>query len=129
MTNAQLAPVPTSAAEARQLVDRTLREWGCDDLLESARLIVTELVSNAVRHSHSPDAINLTIELHRGVVRISLEDVGSDGLIEVVRTDVTSERGRGLRLVEGLSDSWGVDRRDHHKTVWAELHVDVRPSA
>lgn len=123
MTSAQLAPVPTSAAEARQLVDLTLRDWGCEDLVDSARLIVTELFSNAVRHSGANDAIDLTIELHLGVVRISLGDVGRDGPVEVVTPDPTSERGRGLRLVEGLSDDWGVERCGHHKTVWAELRV------
>ena len=123
MTSAQLAPVPTSAAEARQFVERTLRTWDCYDLIESARLIVTELVSNAIQHIPAHDQMRLTLELRSDVVRISVEDVGSDGVVECVATDVLSERGRGLRLVEGLSECWGVERREHHKIVWAELRV------
>ena len=93
-------------------------------MIDSARLIVTELVSNAVRHADTSDAIDLSIEVHSGVLRISLGDDGADALIEVASADVTSECGRGLRLVEGLSDDWGVERGDqHHKTVWAELRV------
>ncbi len=123
MTAAQLAPVPASAAEARHFVDVTLRDWRCDKIVDDARLIVTELVSNVVRHGETTEPMILTIELHRGVLRISLEDGGADGNIEVVSTDLTSESGRGLRLVEGLSDVWGVDRHDDHKVVWAEFHV------
>ena len=122
----RLAAVPESAATARTFVERTLRSWGCRDMIDDARVVVTELVSNVVRHAGTDLALIVDLDPVRDRVRIDVVD-HADG--EVVLRGSTSADlgGRGLRLVDELSDGWGVERQQHGKCVWAEWRVDVPP--
>lgn len=128
-----LAPLPTAPACARAFASSTLSSWGLDDLTESADLILSELVTNAVRASY-PHYRDTRIE----VIRVCLLGDGTRVVIEVwdeaagfpVVRDAGEfdEAGRGLRLVDAIADKWGwvPAARRTGKCVWAELST---PSA
>lgn len=113
-----LDPVPGSAAAARRLVADTLGRWGCDTLVETARLLVSELVTNAVLHARTP--MTVVVGLRRGGVRVEVHD-GSAGPPVLREYGDEAMTGRGLSLVAELSDRWGVDRERDGKSVWFEL--------
>ena len=119
-----MAPAPESAAAARVFVGRTLREWGCpglinDGLIDDVCVVVTELVSNVIRHARTDNDIRVDLELDRATIRVGVADEAG-GRVVMRTADARAERGRGLRLVDALSARWGVDELDDHKLVWAE---------
>ncbi len=109
---------------ARALIDRTLPSWGCDALVEDARLVVTELVTNAIRHAGT--TIEVWLELRQGSMHIAVTDHAS-GTVGVRSSEPSSDEqeGRGLRIVAAVSDRWGVTQTEHGegKVVWAELEL------
>jgi anti-sigma regulatory factor (Ser/Thr protein kinase) len=114
-----LRPVPASAALARLFVERTLGEWGCDSFLDASRLLVSELVTNAVLHARTD--FELVIRVVPQGVRIEVSDESPSAPV-VRRYEDEAMTGRGLALVEDLAARWGVDERPHGgKTVWFEL--------
>lgn len=114
-----LDPVPGSAALARQFVGETLAGWGCDDFVEAGRLLVSELVTNAILHART--SITVVVRLHRTGVRVDVHDSSPSA---PVARDYGEEAmtGRGLALVNDLAARWGVDRDGSGKSVWFELH-------
>ena len=119
----RLAPVPESAAEARAFVEGTLRTWGCCDMIDDARVVVTELVSNVVRHAHTD--VWVDVDLVQDKIRLDVVD-HADGDVAMRSIDPNADLGgRGLRLVDQLSQRWGVDRQPGGKRVWAEWEVGV----
>jgi DNA-binding NarL/FixJ family response regulator len=107
-----------SPPTARRFVDATLRDWGCDPIVDDALLVVSELVTNAVTHAAS-DA-RLELRLAPGVLRIEVSDNGT-GAPEPQSIDVTRPSGRGLLLVSAMAVAWGIDPIPDGKVVWAEL--------
>lgn len=104
---------PDAARVARTMVGRLLTEHECDDqLVEDGRLVAHELVMNGVRHG-APDArteIAVSCRLLDAHVVISVLDHGSSGTVAVRPASTNSIDGRGLAIVEALSESWTVDR-------------------
>jgi len=92
-----------------------------DDLLETSRLVVTELVTNSLRHaSLTPDQrIELSVSLRRDCLRIEVTDDGPGFLPRTPELGPEQRSGWGLWLVDQLSDRWEVDRP--HSTIWCEL--------
>ena len=90
------------------------------DLLTIAQLLLTELVTNAVRHSDHP----VLVRLHPGpgLLRVDVEDTSERMPVLRQPEDAVAE-GRGLRLVDGLADDWGVRLVDRGKVVWFELRT------
>lgn len=85
---------------------------------ETATLLASELVTNAVVHAQSPTVVKV---VESGAsVRIEVDDRGS-GVPVVAPADPTSEGGRGLALVRDLSTAWGVIHQETGKTVWFTL--------
>jgi anti-sigma regulatory factor (Ser/Thr protein kinase) len=120
--SALLAADPVSAAAARALVETTLPMWGCDELVDDVRLVITELVSNGVLHARTP--LEVCIEIRDDALRVAVHDSAAGTV--AVRDDADPTRietGRGLKLVETLSDAWGVDPSDEAKVVWAEWRL------
>lgn len=121
----RLAPQPTSPGVARRVVDETFGGWGCEDLGEDARIVVTELVSNAVRHAGTE--LELSLELRPTELRIAVTDSASGEVAANRFIAPDSTGGRGLHMVETLADEWGVDYRvageQTSKTVWAAWHL------
>ncbi len=105
-----------STPAARAFLMRLLNGWGLDeDVIDDASLLTTELLSNAVRHGAG--AVKLRIQVREGVVEVRVHDDGDD-LPEVNHADPTSTGGRGLWIVECVSDDWGSDLEDPGKSVW-----------
>jgi anti-sigma regulatory factor (Ser/Thr protein kinase) len=112
---------PASATTARTEVTRRLAARVTSGALEDVRLLLTELITNALRHAGMTpgDEIGVKAELLDGTVRIEVTDPGRDGEVEV-RSPGARGGGYGLLLVDRLTNQWGVDHR-HGTTVWAEL--------
>ncbi|MEX3102981.1 ATP-binding protein [Streptomyces sp. V2] len=117
---------PESAAAARRLTRFVvLRRWGLTPkLAEDSVLLVSELVGNAVRHTGAR-VFGLRMRRRRGWIRIEVRDPsrGLPCLMPVHELDVS---GRGLFLVDKLSDRWGVDLLPRGKTTWFEMRVGER---
>ncbi|HEX8004233.1 MAG TPA: ATP-binding protein [Mycobacteriales bacterium] len=117
-----LRPVPASAAQARQFVEDVLGGWGCDTLVDATRLLVSELVTNAVLHARTD--VELAVRLVARGVRVEVSD-GSPAAPVVRHYEDEAMTGRGLALVEQLAGDWGVDDRPAGKTVWFEMHEQL----
>jgi len=120
-----LLPEPQSASSARDVLRRSFREWHVDSQthLETALLVVTELVTNAVRHGQSRVTLALTLDDDRLLLEVA--DDGS-GVPQVRHPGWQAVGGRGLLLVEALATRWGVRRSGRGKVVWAELPAPSR---
>lgn len=121
-TWSSLPASPSAAREARALVARQCAGWAKtrDDpeILDTALLLTSELVTNAVIHGRSH--VRLGITLRPDWLRI---DVGDDNSRHPTPqpADPDALDGRGLQIVERLSSKWGVDDNRFGKTVWFEL--------
>jgi serine/threonine-protein kinase RsbW len=114
---------PRCVGRARVLLRESLDEWGLGALAETAELVLSELLTNAVRHTGASPGRE--IETHwfplDGGVRIEVHDAG-DGRPVLGAPAPDEQGGRGLLLVEALAARWGVTgRRGPGKAVWAEL--------
>jgi hypothetical protein len=119
----ELAAHPGSPAQARRLTRGRLTGWSvCEDTCDSAALVVSELVTNAIVHTAST---RIVCELHDGddLVRIAVRDEGcAPGQPHAAgRTRPEEEHGRGLLLVDALCDAWGAHEHGPGLLVWAEL--------
>jgi anti-sigma regulatory factor (Ser/Thr protein kinase) len=128
----EMAAVPPAAKLARGFVRRTLRTWSLDRLVPDAELVVSELVSNAVKATvtagpASVPPVAVELRLGEGVVRIAVQDI-SQGQPVCRRPDESAEGGRGLFLVEALSLRWDVSFVTGGKVTWAELTLPQRPA-
>jgi two-component sensor histidine kinase len=117
----ELGPHPSSARQARRFVHDALLHLGAGAVLDVGVLLASELVTNAVVHGKGAVAVQVA-HRQRRTVRISVWDA-SDHPPEPREPSVEETSGRGLRLVEILATSWGVDPADpeHGKEVWFEL--------
>jgi anti-sigma regulatory factor (Ser/Thr protein kinase) len=110
--------LPEAIVAARRFVRAALRSWGEDDLVDDGELIVSELATNAVIHGGSP--FRASVERSPHVVRITVEDAGP-GFPHSHRAADDAPGGRGVAIVDALSQRWGCDRVDGGKVLWAEL--------
>lgn len=109
---------PSSAGIARHVVASQLREWHIDSLCDDAAVVITELVSNAVRHADTDLELRM-VHLPDGL-RIEVRD-GSQAPPMRRPARHTDEGGRGLHLVDALSTRYGVDAEQDGKCVWVEM--------
>ncbi|MCX4903781.1 PAS domain S-box protein [Streptomyces sp. NBC_00878] len=113
-----LPAVPDSVPEGRAFLTKALTSWDCTTIADDARLLLSEILTNAVQHAQGPlglhlcrTATELTVEVsdhspHLPQPRLAAED---------------EESGRGLILVRALADTWGVRPTDEGKTTWFTL--------
>lgn len=114
-------PLPrelTSAYRARRLVTAQLDDWKLEELTDTAELLVSELVTNALRHTRGPLRLNLC---GRGPhLRCEVEDTDPTGPVRRV-VDADAESGRGTELLDLLAESWGSTRTATGKTMWFQI--------
>jgi len=112
-----LEPVLTSPRSARHWVTTRLAPWP-PDLRQTAALLVSELVANAVLHACTPVAVTLST---KGLgVRVEVSD-GSVEMPTIKGYQPDAATGRGLSVVDALADDWGTRLEDAGKTVWFTL--------
>lgn len=117
---------PRSVGRARELARDQLTAWGLDELVDTTELLVSELVTNALRYGEGEIRLRLLRD------RTLVCEVWDAGLVQPRRRRArdTDEGGRGLQLVGLLSAAWGARRTPRGKTVWFELPLpDGRPAA
>ncbi|MFB1047780.1 SpoIIE family protein phosphatase [Streptomyces chrestomyceticus] len=115
---ADLPGTPSSVPEGRRFLLRTLRAWGLTALADTALLLSSELLTNAVRHASGP----LTLRVWYSARELGVEVVdGSTPRPRARLADTAEENGRGLMLVEALADAWGTRPGAVGKTVWFTL--------
>ena len=106
----------TSAGKARSLVREPLEEWELDSLLPVTELLVSELVTNAIRYTDGDVTLRLVLESS-----LTLEILDSSPALPRLRHAARDdERGRGLQIVSQLSHRWGTRRTPSGKVVWCE---------
>jgi anti-sigma regulatory factor (Ser/Thr protein kinase) len=125
----RLAHGVRAPAYARRWMAEQCTSWGCDDLAETASLILSELVTNVFLHAGT----ECTIEADYADSELTV--IVSDGLAAEVRPQdagVNAEQGRGLAIVANLADMWGVAYEQDDKSVWftvtAASAADGRPA-
>lgn len=121
----RLQPTVFAAVEARNFVGDTCSAWTLTNWLHPARLIVSELTTNAVEHAQTPFTVTLTL---RGptLMHMAVED-GSPQLPQVrtwsgSHTAPLALRGNGMRIVAATAAAWGSSRTTNGKVVWATLY-------
>lgn len=105
---------------ARQTTRDVLARWRLAHVEETAVLLVSELVTNAVRHAHDTHAIALDLEFGETWLRIEVQDADPHWPHRRILRSL-DESGFGLVLVDALADKWGVRDTATGKAVWAEL--------
>lgn len=113
---------PTAPGRVRRWMTSLLGRWGVPErVVGSAVLCTSELVTNALLHAGTATRVNVDLRAER--LLVSVTDRGTRGAVSRVHTDGLSGRGRGLRLVESLSDAWGTDPTVRGCTVWFEMRL------
>ncbi len=112
---------PLAPSRARGLVRTTLAEWGLGTSIDTTALLVSELVTNAVKYGRGP--ITVSLEHVGPVLRIGVADTELDRLPQPRLAAASDTSGRGMFLVEAMARNWGWAVDETSKTVWAELLV------
>ncbi|GHE33313.1 serine/threonine protein phosphatase [Streptomyces vinaceus] len=118
-----LDPEETAPGRARRFARRALTRWGLEELQDSLELLVSEVVTNAVRYAERPVTLRL---LRTDVLRCEVGD-DSPQLPRQRRARETDEGGRGLFLVNRMARRWGATRLSSGKVVWFELPLPGPP--
>lgn len=135
VSSLRLVGVLTAVGLSREFIRHTLTAWQLTDQVESAELIISELVTNAVKETGVTDAspkwedikakhiIGVQVRLVNDALYVEVWDRG-DGSPTIPNQSDDAEGGRGLFLVDALSEKWDVYRpRSGGKVVWAELDI------
>lgn len=150
----ELKAHPAEARRARACTREQLQHWGLDQLVETAELLVSELVGNAVVHTTTPALLRLSYLYpvsHYSASDYPASDhpasdypAGDDPTSHVVRLEVSDtsdkrprprhaapddEAGRGLELVTLFSDRWNWHTHEAGKTVWCEIGTPAGATA
>ncbi|MER6415910.1 SpoIIE family protein phosphatase [Streptomyces humidus] len=115
----QLPVDPAAVAGARRMACEQLAAWGLAELEFSTELIVSELVTNAIRYGTAPIELRL---IHADVLICEVSD-GTSTAPHLRRARVFDEGGRGLMLVAQVAERWGSRHTATGKTIWAEQPV------
>jgi anti-sigma regulatory factor (Ser/Thr protein kinase) len=122
----RLAATARAPAEAREAIDRMQHDLDRDEL-EAIRLLVSELITNSVRHAglDPGDHIDLDVDVGNDAVRVSVTDPGSGFSAPSREPSPTEPSGWGLLLIQRVADRWGVSS-DGRTKVWFELRRSSR---
>jgi Stage II sporulation protein E (SpoIIE)/Histidine kinase-like ATPase domain len=118
-----LAPKLTSVREARSVLTEPMKRWGLEDMIPTTELLVSELVTNAVKYSRGHVTLRLVNE--RALVCEVLDN--SAALPRLCQANGNDENGRGLQVVRQLAKRWGARRTPTGKVVWCEQPLPGGP--
>ncbi|WP_418960373.1 ATP-binding SpoIIE family protein phosphatase [Streptomyces tritici] len=116
---------PAAVSGARRFASATLTAWGLDDLSFTTELVVSELVTNAIRYGQSPIQLRL---IRQSTLTCEVFD-GSGTAPHLRRARTFDEGGRGLLLVAQCARRWGTRHTREGKVIWAELPLPAEGSA
>lgn len=126
LTVAQAEPERISGA--RRQVRELLHDWADADQVDSAVLMVSEMVTNVLVHTDGDALLVAEAVGELGVRRLRVEVAdASDELPHKRRPGEMASSGRGVLLMEMLADTWGVDPRGEGKSIWFELYERSKP--
>jgi anti-sigma regulatory factor (Ser/Thr protein kinase) len=120
----QVGGDPWEVSRVRHAVTTALDSWGVPvDHQDVVALLTSELVTNAIRHGRPP--VRLRAALSDSAVTVSVDDRSAVPPVPVEDTAWDTSGGRGLHLVESLSDRWGVSANGVGKRVWFEVRLSA----
>jgi len=119
--------VPEAVRHARRFTRRTLRAWGVREEPDTALLVVSELVTNALVHTDGQVRLDLTLLNQR--LRVAVADSSPRTPVKPTNIGWEATGGRGILLVEAMSASWGALPVSGGKQVWADVILDQSPTA
>ncbi|MEU6323546.1 SpoIIE family protein phosphatase [Streptomyces sp. NPDC047009] len=111
---------PSAVSKAREWATRQLTRWGLDELHFATELIVSELVTNAIRYGRPPSQLRL---IRHNVLVCEVTD-SSSSQPRLQRARTTDEGGRGLFIIAQLAARWGCRHGQNGKTIWSEQLID-----
>lgn len=118
----QVPAEPTAPSRVRRWMSRQLTQWQVPEQVVSAAVLCTsELTTNALLHAGTAARVEIDLSTER--LLVSVADSGTRGTVTRAQTDTLSSRGRGLGLIEHLSDAWGTDPTVRGSTVWFEMLI------
>ena len=119
-------PDAAMVAKARANLDAVMVLWGADELIDSATLLMSELVTNALQHTQTAD-ITVQVAWTHPCLRVEVQDGDSASPSPTAGTaDTSAVSGRGLFLEDTLSERWGTAATPTGKQVWFELRASAR---
>ncbi|WP_256090187.1 SpoIIE family protein phosphatase [Actinacidiphila rubida] len=116
-------PVPSAVAPIRAACGRQLEEWGLAEIGFTTELILSELITNAIRHGSPPIRVRL---LRAGTLVCEVSD-GSSTSPHLRWAATTDEGGRGIFLVSQLAHRWGTRYTNDGKVIWSEQELHPAP--
>lgn len=122
-----LDPHVRAVPQARRIIRAELARWGLHEHADTAELLVSELVTNALQHAWGPIRLRMSHSVDGRTLRCDIADgcpATPPAARPPARTD--EEHGRGLHLVEQLSTRWGILRTPAGKLIWFELGTPGR---
>ncbi|MFI9287931.1 ATP-binding protein [Streptomyces werraensis] len=117
----QFLAEPEEVSVLRADVRARLQEWGVQEVMNAAQLCVSELVSNVITHVGQGTPASLVLSLRDARLRVEVRDPDARALPTLVEATEDAENGRGMTLVDALSDRWGVDLHRDGKVTWCEI--------
>ncbi|MEE1739541.1 ATP-binding protein [Streptomyces sp. BE147] len=119
---------PAELAGLRRAIGRHLALWGLGAVVRDAQLCVSELAANVIKHVGPGTPARLAVSMNGSRLRIEVSDPDTRVLPVLRSVADGSEDGRGLALVDGVAERWGVDLRGDSKVTWCELVTGLRSS-
>ncbi|WP_371652930.1 MULTISPECIES: ATP-binding protein [unclassified Streptomyces] len=112
---------PEEVAALRRIMRLHLGMWGLPELVDTAQLCVSELVANVIVHVGAGTPTTLAVSMNDTFLRIEIHDPDTRVLPTLLAADTASEQGRGIALVDAVTDRWGVILQADSKITWCEL--------
>lgn len=117
-----LSPVPESVAAGRQWSREAIADWKLDEVADVAAQLVSELVTNSVEHAQT-EFVRLMVIHAEATLWIDVGDDDAANLPARRQAGPDDIGGRGLAIIEAMSDRWGVSVTDSGKSVWCAIAV------
>ncbi|WP_329471079.1 ATP-binding protein [Streptomyces sp. NBC_01723] len=102
-----------------------LEYWGLGELTDAAELCVSELVANVIKHVGRATPTTLVASLGGPRLRIEVHDPDARALPTLTCATLDAAAGRGMTLVDAVSDRWGVELTGDRKITWCEFRMDA----
>jgi len=118
----RLPAFPEAVRAARRWTRETLEDWQLTKPTRTIEQLVSELLTNSIEHA-STTSVGICLILTDAAVLIEVNDSDAARLPTRKSPSLNDTSGRGLLIVEELSDRWGVQVSDHGKTVWCEVAI------